>query len=61
MNNVHPLFVAVLTPFSPAPILIEADDETTDAPSSFADDREDIGYEMARQRRIDNEPKEPTC
>lgn len=61
MNNVHPLFVAVLTPFSPAPILIEAEDDTPDAPSPFSDDREDIGYEMARQRRIDNESKEPTC
>lgn len=61
MTNVHPLFVAVLTPFSPAPILIEAEDEAPDAPSPFSDDREDIGYEMARQRRIDNESKEPTC
>lgn len=61
MNNVHPLFVAVLTPFSPAPVLIEAEDDTPDAPSPFSDNREDIGYEMARQRRIDNEPKEPTC
>lgn len=69
MNNVHPLFVAALLPFSPAPVLIEAEEETNDEPPLFGDDREDIGYEMQRQSRIDMQPdgkfqfnlKEPTC
>jgi hypothetical protein len=56
MNHLHPLFVAVLTPFSPATVLVESfgDDESNDS-SQFGDDREDYGYEMQRQRRIDSD------
>lgn len=57
MSNLHPLFAAVLTPFSPAPVLIEGTpEETADKPSMFSDDREDYGYEMQRQSRIDSAP-----
>ncbi len=56
-DNLHPLFVAVLHPFSPAPILIESSaDEATEEKPTFADDREDYGYEMQRQSRIDSAP-----
>lgn len=57
MSHLHPIFTMALRPFAPPPE--NADDR--EEQSMLADDREDIGYEMARQRRIDNEPEESTC
>ncbi len=56
MNHLHPLFVAVLSPFSPSPVLVESFDEDESNDSSlFGDDSEDYGYEMQRQRHIDSD------